>query len=127
MAAMNQGWEYCALVSHATADHEQQTGWTCRVSYFTDSGVITRHLKDPHSLEPTDVFERAMAQLGAGGWELVSLQHQLVSENLRIPHEQHLASVHVGYTLSPFGAAYFKRAIEGGRAIDEPEIVLDDA
>jgi hypothetical protein len=121
---MSQQWEYCALVSHATVDREYQSGWTCRVSYFTTGGVTTRHLKDPHTVEPTDSFERAMAELGAGGWELVSLQHQLVSENLRIPHEQYLASVHVGYSFSPFGAAYFKRIAELGRAIDEPQISL---
>ena len=121
---MSHQWEYCALVSHASVDHERQAGWTCRVSYFTSDGVITRLVKDPHTLEPTDSFERAMAELGAGGWELVSLQHQLVSEHLRIPHEQYLASVQVGYSFSPFGVAYFKRAIEPGRAIDEPHISI---
>lgn len=116
---MSQQWKYCALVSHTTDDHD---GWTCRVSYVGEGGVQTKHLKDPHSVEPTDVFERAMAQLGAGGWELVSYQHQLVRENYHIPHEEYLASVHVGYSLSPFGGAYFERPVEDGRAIDEPGI-----
>jgi hypothetical protein len=82
-------------------------------------------LREPHALEPTDVFERAMAQLGAGGWELVSLQHELVRLNTTIASEQYLGSVHTGYGFAPFGVAYFKRPIEPGRAIDDPAIVID--
>jgi hypothetical protein len=66
-----------------------------------------------------------MAQLGAGGWELVSLQHELVRNNAQVVNEQFLASVHTGYSFAPFGVAYFKRPVEPGRAIDEPAIVID--
>ena len=118
-------WEFCALVSHAAEQIEDQPGWLCRVSYFTTGGVVTRQLRDPHATEPTDTFERAMAQLGAGGWELVSFQHELVRLNTTIASEQYLGSVHTGYGFSPFGVAYFKRQTEQERAIDEPAIVID--
>jgi hypothetical protein len=119
-------WEFCALVSHASERLEDQPGWLCRVSYFTPKGVVTRQLREPHALEPTDVFERAMAQLGAGGWELVSLHHELVRLNTTIASERYLGSVHTGYGFAPFGVAYFKRPAEPGRAIDEPAIVSDN-
>jgi hypothetical protein len=122
---MAEQWEFCALVSHAAERIEDQPGWLCRVSYFTPQGIVTRQLREPHALEPTDVFERAMAQLGAGGWELVSLQHELVRLNTTIASEQYLGSVHTGYGFAPFGVAYFKRPIEPGRAIDDPAIVID--
>jgi hypothetical protein len=124
MDQMSTQWEFCALVSHAAERSEEQPGWLCRVSYFTSDGVVTRQLREPHSFEPTDAFERAMAQLGAGDWELVSLQHELVRLNAAVESEQFLATVHTGYGFAPFGVAYFKRPVEPGRAIDEPPIVI---
>jgi hypothetical protein len=118
-------WEFCALVSHAVERIEDQPGWLCRVSYFTREGVVTRQLREPHALEPTDAFERAMAQLGTGGWELVSLDHELVRINAAVDSERLLATVHTGYGFAPFGVAYFKRRVEPGRAIDEPAIVIE--
>jgi hypothetical protein len=117
---MSLQWEYCALVSHAVERVAEQPGWLCRVSYFTPHGVETRQLREPHALEPTDAFERAMAQLGAGGWELVSLQHELVRTNATVASEQFLGTVHTGYAFGAFGVAYFKRPVEPGRAIDQP-------
>jgi hypothetical protein len=118
-------WEFCALVSHATEIPAEGSSWSCRVTYFTPGGVLTRQLRDPHLLEPTDIFERAMAQLGTGGWELISLHHELVRLNTVVDSENLLATVHTGYGFSPFGVAYFKRPIEPGRAIDEPAIVIE--
>jgi hypothetical protein len=117
-----QAWEYCALVSHASADPDSAGRWLCRVSYFTPDGVLTRQLKDEDQPTPTDAFERAMAELGAGGWELVSLHHELVRNNINVAGEEFLATVHTGYSYSPFGVAYFKRTVADGRPIDEPEI-----
>lgn len=115
-------WEYCALVSHAADAPDGQPGWRCRLSYFTSDGALTRELKEPGSNGIADVFERAMARLGAGGWELVSLQHELVRNNLCVEGAQYVAAVHTGYGLSAFAAAYFKRAVEPGRAIDVPAV-----
>lgn len=117
-----QAWEYCALVSHASAEPDSAGRWLCRISYFAADGVISRILKDAHHPTPTDAFERAMAQLGAGGWELVSLNHELVRNNVNVTGEAFLATVHTGYTYSPFGVAYFKRPVADGRPIDQPEI-----
>lgn len=117
-------WEYCALVSHASTQPDSAGRWLCRVSYFSRDGVRTRQLRDEHQPAPTDVFERAMAQLGTGGWELVSLQHELVRNNVNITGEEFLATVHTGYAFSPFGVAYFKRPVIDGRSIDSPEISI---
>jgi hypothetical protein len=121
----SQHWEYCALVSYASEMPDEPGSWLCRVSYFTTQGVKTVQLREHGSPFPTDVFERAMAQLGAGGWELVSLQHELVRNNINVTGERFLATVHTGYSYSPFGVAYFKRPTESGRAIDEPPIVIE--
>jgi hypothetical protein len=94
------------------------------VSYFTSGGIVTRQLREPHLHEPIDVFERAMAQLGAGGWELVSLHHELIRLNAVVDSERLLATVHTGYGFSPFGVAYFKRPVESDRAIDKPAIAI---
>jgi hypothetical protein len=121
---MTTNWEYCALVSHAAEADGKPGEWLCRVSWFTPGGVVTEQLRDAAAAFPTDAFERAMAQLGAGGWELVSLHHELVSLNTQVGGERYLASVHTGYAFSPFGVAYFKRPIQEGRAISEPGIQL---
>lgn len=121
---MQTTWEYCALVSHASDADGQPGEWLCRVTWFTPSGAITRQLRDDAVDFPVDAFERAMAQLGAGGWELVTFQHELVNLNARLGGDRYLASVHTGYAFSPFGVAYFKRPLVAGRAIDEPGISL---
>jgi hypothetical protein len=87
---MIRQWEYCALVSHAGEGVDGESGWLCRVSYFAPDGTCTRQLREPHSPFPTDVFERAMAQLGAGGWELVALSHELVRNNASVASERFL-------------------------------------
>lgn len=117
-------WEYCALVSHTSEAPDAPATWMCRVSYFTMDGVRSVQLREHGSIFPADVFERAIAQLGAGGWELVSLQHELVRNNVNVTGEQFLATVHTGYSFSPFGVAYFKRPVEDGRSIDQPAIVV---
>lgn len=119
------GWEYCALVSHAAEGPDGQPGWRCRLTYFTADGTLTSQLKEPASDGIADVFERAVAQLGAGGWELVSLQHELVRNNLCVEGAQYVAAVHTGYGLSAFGAAYFKRPVEPGRPIDVPGVAVE--
>ncbi|HET9016737.1 MAG TPA: hypothetical protein VFN57_14150 [Thermomicrobiaceae bacterium] len=117
-------WEYCALVSHAADGPDGEPGWRCRLTYFTPEGAQTIQLKEPSSNGVADVFERAMAQLGAGGWELVSLQHELVRNNLRVEGPQYLAAIHTGYGLSAFGAAYFKRPRQPERPIDVPRVAV---
>ena len=121
---MSQKWEYCSLVSHGVETDEGELGWLCRVTYFGPDGATARQLKDAMSDDPPDVFERAMAQLGAGGWELVSLQHQLVNDRVHLQSGQVSSDVTVGYSFSSFGVAYFKRPTEDDRPIDEPAIVV---
>lgn len=121
---MSQQWEYCSLVSHADVDAAGTPGWRCRVTYFTPEGTSSRQLKAVAEGEPADVFERAMAQLGAGGWELVTLAHELVRNNECIQHPQYVAAVHTGYGFSAYGVAYFKRPVEHGRPIDAPPIAI---
>ena len=118
-----QKWEYCALVSHASEDRRAPQTWACRVSYFSTDGVKTSRVQDIGEAYPSDVFERALAQLGNAGWELVSLHHELVRNNMNISGEEFLATVHTGYTFSPFGVAYLKRPVQTGRAIDQPPVV----
>jgi hypothetical protein len=110
-------WEYCALVSHADAGAEDRPGWRCRVSFFTPEGMVTRPLHDPEQPGRDDVFERTLAELGMGGWELISLQHELVPAAERPGGDGHL-------TFSAFGVAYLKRPVEPGRPIHEPVIAL---
>jgi hypothetical protein len=124
-AVQAKQWEYCALVSHASEAGDDRGAWICRISYFTRNGVKTLPLREHGNMFPSDVFERAMAQLGAGEWELVSHQHELVRTNTNIAGEQFLATVHTGYSFSPFGVAYFKRQIEPDRKIDEPKVVIE--
>lgn len=121
---MSQQWEYCALVSHAAGTEDQPHGWRCRVSYFTPDGTRTRDLRRLDDAGPPDVFERALAQLGAGGWELVSIQHELVRNNMGIEGEQFLATVHTGYSFAAYATAYLKRPVVAGRPIDEPAVTI---
>ncbi len=124
---MSRTWEYCSLVSHGAEGEAGEIGWLCRVTYFTSDGAKTRQLRERMDAEPSDVFERAMAQLGAGGWELVSLQHQLVRDKLHVEREGFGADVPVGFSFSSFGVAYFKRRQKSDRPIDKPEIVIPTA
>lgn len=119
---MEATWEYCALVSHAVESEDGEPGWRCRISYFTADGVRTVQLREPLDPFPTDSFERAMAQLGAGGWELVSLDHELVRTNIAVGEGAFVAAVHTGYGFASFGVAYFKRPVREGRPIDEPAV-----
>ncbi len=121
---MSRKWEFCSLVSHGVLDESGEPGWLCRITYFRPDGAVTRQLKDPANAQPVDVFERAMAQLGLGGWELVSLQHQLVRDNLRVEGEGVTADVPVGFSFSSFGVAYFKRRVKEGRPIEQPAVVV---
>jgi hypothetical protein len=122
-----QRWEYCALVSHASEDRRAPQTWACRISYFTLEGVKTSQVKSVGETYPADAFERALAQLGDAGWELVSLHHELVRNNMNVTGEEFLATVHTGYSFSPFGVAYLKRPVQAGRAIDQPPVVWEDA
>lgn len=107
-------WEYCELGLWGFPDDEgvllSGPGWhscDCSIRYYTVDGVVRRQLAEgrPLSIDP---FPKAMALLGAAGWELVSVQHD---------------SVEVQYL---FGRkiAYFKRPVVAGRAINEPELVI---
>lgn len=119
---METTWEYCALVSHAVETEDEGEGWLCRISYFTPAGVRTIRLREPLDPVPTDAFERALAQLGVGGWELVSLDHELVRTNVAVGEGSFVASIHTGYGFAAFGVAYLKRPVRDGRAIDEPAV-----
>ncbi len=125
-SVVSRSWEYCSLVSHGVETEEGEIGWLCRITYFTSDGAKTVQLKEPTSDQPPDVFERAMAQLGAGGWELVSLQHPLVSDRVHLQTGQVAADVTVGFSFSSFGVAYFKRRAKGDRLIDDPAVVIQE-
>ena len=124
---MSRKWEYCSLVSHGVDTDGGETGWLCRVTYFTPDGAKTVQLKEPTSDQPPDVFERAMAQLGDGGWELVSLQHPLVSDRVHLQNGQVTADVTVGFSFSSFGVGYFKRRAKADRPINEPAVVVRES
>lgn len=119
-------WEYCALVSHASEDRRSPQTWACRISYFALEGVMTSHVQNVGEAYPSDTFERALAQLGRAGWELVSLHHELVRNNMNVTGEEFLATIHTGYSFSPFGVAYLKRPVQAGRAIDQPPVVWEE-
>lgn len=122
---MTERWEYCSLVSHAVELPDGSTGWVCRVSYMTRHGVVTRQLREPDDEQATDVFERAMALLGLGGWELVSVQNELVRDNIAVEARGFFATVPAGYSLSAYGAAWFRRPVVEARAIDEPLLLIE--
>lgn len=121
---MSRKWEYCSLVSHGIEAEGDELQWLCRVTYFTPEGATSRVLKSPEDDGSPDTFERAMAQLGTGGWELVTLQHQLVQDSLHLERQGVGVDVPVGLSFSSFGVAYFKRRRKPDRPIGEPAIVI---
>ena len=135
---MAQQWEYCALVRQypaTTADTPDITTITteeeadalilrllhqydCFVTYFTvdDPGThvvaLARHRDPPGAFDP---FTKAMALLGAAGWELVTiLDGEPRSAALRFPSSPSLRQ-----ELPRSRTACFKRPVQEGRAVDE--------
>lgn len=82
-----QQWEFCELGLVRWHKHEKSKGflkgaeevWSydCYIRYFGPSGDIFRQLASPgiENALPYNPFFKAMALLGAAGWELVGVQH----------------------------------------------------
>lgn len=104
-----------AMVKEEGARH------TLDVYYMGGSGVESTQLsRIGHPGEEGPVwtynpFTAALGLLGAGGWELVGVQHGVISE--QIPS-------HAGDLRSNNVVAYLKRAVLAGRGVSEPALVL---
>ena len=112
----SQGWEYCALILFASEFKRKRMRWQLGIRYFgTDSRMLARIKGEGARDWDYNPWEVAVAQLGEGSWELVTVQHANTAGDMG-----------AGGELSNANAiAYFKRPIEPGRAIDDPELALD--
>ncbi len=108
----NTAWEYCELwLVEAEWNHKkQQWSYDCSIRYHTVDGAAPRQLALPDQPLTINPFAKAMALLGAAGWEMVSAQHG------------NTANGDIYWWKSR--VAYFKRPVVAGRAITEPELVI---
>ena len=110
-------WEYCELVLGVWKYHRKQKMWSynCWIWYIGSTGeTIFRQLAEKGHPLPFNPWRKALALLGAAGWELVSVQHGLGG------------SAYLPYGLSPENrVAYLKRRVKPGRRVDEPELILE--
>ena len=108
-------WEYCALILFALEIRNKKIRCQLGIRYFgADSRMLARIKGEGARDWESNPWEEAVAQLGAGGWELVSVQHANAAGDMG-----------AGGELSNTNAiAYFKRPSEPRRAIDEPALEL---
>ena len=111
-----QQWEYCALYIYSWDVKNKKYFANLGIRYFGDAGNYydLAAKKGPHAKGyDYNPWSRALGELGAAGWELVSVQHGnkragTSSKGLILDH----------------AVAYFKRPIQPGRPIDEPKLVM---
>ncbi len=111
-------WEFCQLRLVASAMvKDQGMRYTLDVFYMGAAGVQAQSLsRIGHPGEEGPVwtynpFFAALGQLGAAGWELVTVQQGVIAPT--IPS-------HAGDIRSDNVVAYCKRPVAAGRAIDQP-------
>jgi hypothetical protein len=108
-----QNWEYCelrldnAIEQGGLFSSGQGYSYDCSIRYYTVDGkfiyIELSNTNQPMSYNP---FSRAMAFLGANGWELVSVQ---TGDPMNFMGWRHKV-------------AFLKRSIVTGRKVNEPEL-----
>lgn len=114
---MNEpAWEYCQLLLIDSKIDEGKLRCALAIRYFgAGSRMLSRAQGDDARLWESNPWEEAMARLGEGGWELVSVQHANRAGDMGGGGELSNANV----------VAYFKRVKVEGRPVDEPELKLE--
>ncbi|RIK43120.1 MAG: hypothetical protein DCC58_10060 [Chloroflexi bacterium] len=103
-------WEYCQLIFEGATERDGRWWSDLTIYYIGEpnrSAVLSSSdpAKGKSWATNTGPWRAALAGLGRGGWELVSVQHSGV--------------------LNPSEAiAYFKRPVEPGRPVNNPEISI---
>jgi hypothetical protein len=103
-----KSWEYCELRLDNILERGgmllpgEGTGYDCSIRYYTLDGHLYTELSNADKGISYNPFSRAMAILGANGWELVS--------------------IHIGDYDDSWGhkVAFLKRLIISGRKVNEP-------
>jgi len=115
-----QQWEFCRLyVSNEQELKGKGRSFELGVYYLGSEAKSYQLAELGKQIFQSNPFPKAMGLLGAAGWELVSVQHGLLTTRWNA----------AGAVLEQANwfteiVAYFKRPVEPGRAIDEPKIVL---
>jgi hypothetical protein len=113
-----QQWEYCELfLGKITEKKKKGFLCDCYLRYNSPTGqstlVLLATLKEAVTYNP---FTRAMGLLGGAGWELVSVQYGNKSG----------WEINDDALIKSNRAAYFKRPVMTGRAVDEPKLSICD-
>lgn len=124
MEEHDAAWEYCELGLVEVKEHkgvlrggpDMRWSYDCHIRYYTVDGAVPRQLTIIDQQLPFNPFTKAMALLGAAGWELVSVQHG----NAYGGTQPFASTALIGNNR----VAYFKRPVVAGRAISEPELVI---
>jgi hypothetical protein len=87
--------------------------FNCSVIYYLPNGEAEyRSLSELDEVLPFNPFQKAIGQLGAAEWELVSMQHG--TDN----------ALNAGEIRWSNSFAYFKRPCIPGRAVNEPKLSI---
>jgi len=118
----SQQWEYCLLavgIASRTTSKPPELAMDLGIYYFGDQYVnqlgncyhiLSESSGNNRRLWSYDPWQQAIALLGVGGWELVSVHHGGDSYPDNWPNSHTIA--------------YLKRPIIPGRRIDEPKLIL---
>lgn len=111
---MATAWEYCQLFLYGTEKRYEEWYYGLGIRYCGADYVTLSILEgdDARSWEFNPWF-KAIGLLGLGGWEMVSMEHPTY----------HVEG-HPGHINFREATAFFKRPVESGRRIDQPELLL---
>ena len=125
-----QRWEYCQLViltSNAKREgfmgppDYEYCSYDAYVRYIFPDGSQKRiPLANPKEYMTFNPFYKAFGQLGASGWELVSIQHS--SEWTDGPDQKAIGEPVRSWLRGDNAFAYFKRLSMPGRPVDQPKL-----
>lgn len=112
-------WEYCQLGFYGTEQRKEKRYYGLSIQYFGEDSraqylsYLNGDNAKPLSYNP---WAYAFSFLGAASWELVNIQHSLMTGGSY--------GTGSGTLRWDDAVAYFKRPILSGRRIDEPKIML---
>jgi hypothetical protein len=101
-------WEFCQLI-FTGASQQEGRWWADLTIYYIGEPNRSAQLSTTDSSKgkswatATGPWRAALAKLGLGGWELVSVQHGPEAND---------------------AVAYLKRGVQAGRSVNNPEIVI---
>jgi len=105
-------WEYCRVWLTGADKTKKGKNDNCGITFISASGdLIPQELTNDKEAFKFNAFLKVMGILGGNGWELVSLQHGNDMNSWWPINWQN-------------GAAYYKRRVLPGRAVNEPKITL---